>query len=73
MWFLPDFNEANFWSANEIEALLKKLGVSRRNIFVFKSTSDAVGAINLRSNEDRVLVAGSFVIVKNVLEEIEAK
>ena len=73
LWFLPDFNEANFWSANEIEALLKKLGVSRRNIFVFKSTSDAVGAINLRSNEDRVLVAGSFVVVKNVLEEIEAK
>ena len=73
LWFLPDFNEANFWSANEIEALLKKLGVRRKNIFVFKSTSDAIGAINLRSNEDRVLVAGSFVVVKNVLEEIEAK
>ena len=68
-----DLNEANFWSANEIEALLKKLGVRRKNIFVFKSTSDAMDAINLRSDEDRVLVAGSFVVVKNVLEEIEAK
>ena len=73
LWFLPDLNEANFWSANEIEALLKKLGVRRKNIFVFKSTSDAMDAINLRSDEDRVLVAGSFVVVKNVLEEIEAK
>ncbi len=73
LWFLPDFNEANFWSVSEIEALLKKLGVSHTDIFIFKSTSDAVDAINLRINEERVLVAGSFVVVKNVLENIEAK
>lgn len=73
LWFLPDFNEANFWSVSEIEDLLKRLGVRHTNIFVFKSTSDAVDAINLRNDEERVLVAGSFIVVKSVLEEIEAK
>lgn len=73
LWFLPNFNEANFWPVSEIEEQLKKLGVSQRNIFVFNSVSDALDAINLRDCEERALVAGSFIVVKRVLEEIEAR
>ena len=73
LWFLPIFDEESFWPVSEIKDLLKRLGVSQTSIFVFNSTSDALDAIDLRSNEERVIVAGSFIVVKKVLEEIEAR
>ena len=73
LWFLPNFDEETFWPVSEIKEVLKRLGVSPTNIFAFNSTSDALDAIKLRRDEERVLVAGSFIVVKNVLEEIEAR
>ena len=73
LWFLPNFEEETFWSVSEIKEVLKRLGVSPTNIFAFNSISEALDAIKLRGHEERVLVAGSFIVVKNVLEEIEAR
>ena len=73
LWFLPKLDDESFWPVSEIKDSLKRLGVSHTSIFVFNSISDALDAINLRNNEERVLVAGSFIVVKRVLEEIEAR
>ncbi len=73
LWFLPKLHDEAFWTVSEIKDSLKRLGVSHTSIFVFNSISDALDAINLRNNEERVVVAGSFIVVKRVLEEIEAR
>lgn len=70
-WFLPDLNERIFWKTQEIQSFLEYLGVDETHIFNFNSVSDALDEINTRRANERILVAGSFVIVQQVLEKID--
>ena len=71
LWFLPTFKEEIFWRTSDIKCFLENSGVEESHIFSFNSMGDAVNEIKSRLSCDRILVAGSFVIVQQVLENID--
>ena len=71
LWFLPSFNQETFWRTSDIKCFLENSGVEESHIFSFDSMGDAVNEIKSRLSCDRILVAGSFVLVQQVLENID--